>query len=426
MGACTVLRNAKVVTEKGVLQGGLTFDDAVIREVFAGEPAPCAGARVVDCGGRYLLPGLFDTHMHAVDLVEVIHGRFSLETLRFTEIDDAVPRVLKRLPQLGVTSCMLSSMAATDRAMERFLSGVKACGAAPDPLSARLWGVDLEGNFLKDPAYSGMQDASCVKEPDVALFDRWQDLAGGRIRKALVAPEWGEPAYRLIRHLAERGVVPSVGHTGCTRDEMMKAYEHGTRVAVHLGNGPMSQNFKGGGALDALFALGPKVWVEIIADLKHVHPHWINTFMNGFTMERVIGVSDSTQLAGAPIEEGTVIGDTVYRDGALWSTLKANTLAGSASTLDRQFGNVLNLLTGDRKAYFRADTPAPYTLEQALPLACAMYSLNPARCFALQNRIGSLAVGKAADVVVAEVAGTPGAYKVGIATVYLRGRETDD
>jgi len=399
------------------------MEEGLIVEVLAGEPAPRPGARVVDCGGGYLLPGLFDSHMHAVDLVEVLHGRFSLETLRFTEIDDAVPRILKRLPRLGVTSCMLSSMAAPDRLMERFLSEVKAYGAAPAPLSARLWGVDLEGNFLKDPAYSGMQDAASVKAPDTALFDRWQGLAGGRIRKVLVAPEWGEPAFRLIGHLAERGVVPSVGHTGCTRGELMQAYECGTRVAVHLGNGPMSQNFKGGGALDGLFALGPKVWVEIIADLRHVHPHWINTFMNGFTMERVIGVSDSTQLAGAPIKEGTVIGDTVYRDGALWSTLKANTLAGSASTLDRQFRNVVNLLTGDRKAYFTPVTPAPYALEEALPLACAMYSLNPARCFALQDRIGSLAPGKAADVVAAEITGTPGAYRLDFRTVYLGGRE---
>jgi len=67
---------------------------------------------------------------------------------------------------------MLSSMAAPDQAMERFLSGVKTYCAAPDSGSARFWGVDLEGNFLKDPAYSGMQDASSVKAPDIALFER--------------------------------------------------------------------------------------------------------------------------------------------------------------------------------------------------------------------------------------------------------------
>ncbi len=419
----TTLKNASIVIPTGVLRGSLQLRDARIAGIVAGDPDPRGGGRVLDCGGKYLLPGLFDTHMHAVDLTEVINGSFSLETLKFTEIDDAVPRILRRLPFLGVTSCMLSSMAAPDQAMERFLSGVKTYCAAPDSGSARFWGVDLEGNFLKDPAYSGMQDASSVKAPDIALFERWQALSGGHIRKALVAPEWGEPAFRLIRYLADHGVVPSVGHTGCTREEMLEAYESGTRVVVHLGNGPMSQNYKSGGALDAMFELGPALWVEIIADLKHVHPHWINTFMNGFTMERVLGISDSTQLAGAPIEDGTVIGNTVFRDGALWSTLKANTLAGSASTLDRQFTNVLNLLTSDRKAYFRSDVPEPYSLEDALPLACGMYSLNPARCFGCDASVGSLAVGKAADVVVAGISGGPGSYGVGVERVFVAGSE---
>jgi N-acetylglucosamine-6-phosphate deacetylase len=419
----TTLSNARIVTETGVVEGSLELRDGKIARIVAGKPQAGRGGRVLDCGGSYLLPGLFDTHMHAVDLTEVINGRFSLETLRFTPVEDAVPRVLRRLPSLGVTSCMLSSMAAPDQAMERFLSGVKAYCAAPDPGSARFWGVDLEGNFLKDPAYSGMQDASSVKAPEIALFERWQALSGGQIRKALVAPEWGEPAFALIRHLAERGVCPSVGHTGCTREQMLEAYECGTRVVVHLGNGPMSQNFKSGGALDAMFELGPRLYVEIIADLKHVHPHWINTFMNGFSMERVMGVSDATHLAGAPIRDGTVIGNTVIRDGALWSNLKANTLAGSVSTLDRQFNNVLNLLTGDRKAYFRPDLPAPCSIEEALPLACGMYSLNPARCFGHDASIGSLAAGKSADVVVASVAGGPGAYSLSVDRVYVAGSE---
>jgi len=111
----TTLKNASIVIPTGVLRGSLQLRDARIAGIVAGDPDPRGGGRVLDCGGKYLLPGLFDTHMHAVDLTEVINGSFSLETLKFTEIDDAVPRILRRLPFLGVTSCMLSSMAATTR-----------------------------------------------------------------------------------------------------------------------------------------------------------------------------------------------------------------------------------------------------------------------------------------------------------------------
>ncbi|MFH0919677.1 MAG: amidohydrolase family protein [Fibrobacterota bacterium] len=419
----TRFTNARIVTENGVVEGALTLKDGTIERISSSDTLPKAGETVLDCKDRYLLPGFFDSHLHAMDLFEVLHGHFSLDTLAFTETDDAVPQVLKRLPRTGVTSCMLSSMAAPDRLMEKFFSAVQLYCAAPDTASARFMGVDLEGNFLKDPAFSGMQDAANIKTPDIDLFEKWQALCGGQIRKALIAPEWGEPAFRLIRHLADHGLCPSVGHTGCTREQLMKAYDCGTRVVVHTGNGPMSQNFKSGGALDAVFHLGPALYAEIIADLTHVHPHWINTFLNGFTFDRVLGISDATHLAGAPIQDGTVIGNTVIRDGALWSTEKANTLAGSVSTVDRQFNNMVNLLTGDRTAYFHAVTPAPYALAEALPRASRLYSLNPARCFGCDDRIGSLAPGKAADLVLADITGAPGAWRVRIERVFIAGRE---
>lgn len=71
----------------------------------------------------------------------------------------------------------------------------------------------------------------------------------------------------------------------------------------------------------------------------------------------------------------------------------------------------------------RADTPAPYAFDQALPLACAMYSLDPARGFGVADRIGSVAPGKAGDAVVVDVSGEPGAYRVKVERVYLGGSQ---
>ena len=417
------LKNARIVTESAVIRGTLAIEGETIARVEPGGNASAPGDMQQDCEGKYLLPGLFDSHMHGLGFYGVIHGCFNPETLSFTPVDDAIPQILKRLPRFGVTSCLLSSMAAPDAPMEKFLSEAKACRANPDPASARFWGIDLEGNFLKDPVYSGAQDAASTKVPDIDLFEKWQALSGGHIVKALIAPEWGEPAYRLIRHMVSQGLHASVGHTGCTRAEMMKAFECGTRVVVHTGNGPMSQNFKSGGALDAIFDLGPALYAEIIADLKHVHPHWINTFINGFGVDRVIGISDGIHLSGTSLKEGTVIGNTVLRNGALWVAQKADTLAGSVSTLDRQFNNMLNLFTGNRKAYFQTSVPEPLALEAALPRVSRIYSLNPARCFKCDGTIGSLAPGKAADIVVADIQGAPGAYRVAVERVFVAGRE---
>ncbi len=40
------------------------LDGVIVNVRENGRPAPMAGAKVVDCGGRYLMPGYIDTHMH--------------------------------------------------------------------------------------------------------------------------------------------------------------------------------------------------------------------------------------------------------------------------------------------------------------------------------------------------------------------------
>jgi N-acetylglucosamine-6-phosphate deacetylase len=185
----------------------------------------------------------------------------------------------------------------------------------------------------------------------------------------------------------------------------------------------MSQNFKAGGALDGIFELGPKLYGEIICDLKHVHPRWVNTFINCFSMEKVLGVSDAVHYAGAGLKDGTVIRGCEIRDNALWVAGKANTLAGSMSPLNLQFNNVINLFTSDRKAYFELKTPAPDPLDRALIKACRMYALNPAELFREDGEIGSLEKGKRADVIIAEISGKPGAYRLKLEKVLIAGEQ---
>ena len=63
----TVLANATIfdgVSADVVEQGTVVIEEDRIREVTTGA-AQFADARVIDCGGRYLMPGLIDCHAHA-------------------------------------------------------------------------------------------------------------------------------------------------------------------------------------------------------------------------------------------------------------------------------------------------------------------------------------------------------------------------
>ncbi|GAA4688729.1 dihydroorotase [Streptomyces chumphonensis] len=58
-----VITGARVVTPDGVHDGGVAVSGERIATIFAAGSAP-TGERTIDAGGRYLLPGLIDSHVH--------------------------------------------------------------------------------------------------------------------------------------------------------------------------------------------------------------------------------------------------------------------------------------------------------------------------------------------------------------------------
>ena len=62
-GADLTIRNAWVVTEEGVIDGGVACDDGTIVHVGADTSLP-EGTREIDANGTFLLPGLVDPHVH--------------------------------------------------------------------------------------------------------------------------------------------------------------------------------------------------------------------------------------------------------------------------------------------------------------------------------------------------------------------------
>ena len=416
-----LIKNAAIVRKATLFKGSLLVKNGRIVSFLKEGKLPSAGIEtVVDAKGAFLLPGFFETHFHGIRY-RSFFARTDTKTFKQHPSPDSVSDMLAYLPKLGVTSTLISAYAAPEKSLSLFFKSVKKYQAAHHSGHTRFHGIDLEGNFIKNPLFAGAQDARYFHQPSVALFEQWQTLCGGAIRKALIAPEWGTPAFRLIRHLFRQAVIPSVGHTGCTRDELLKAYDCGTRVVVHTGNGPMSQNFKQGGALDAIFELGDKLYGEIICDLKHVHAAWIHTFIKCYSTLRMLAVSDADHLSGTGLKNGTRIGPWVVRDNALWMRDKPDTLAGSLTPLDRDFENMMNLFTRDRKAYFQEKSDPALRLEAALPLLCRLFSLNAAELFELDKEIGSIEAGKRADFMLAGITGRPGHYSFKIDSVFIAG-----
>ena len=123
-----------------------------------------------------------------------------------------------------------------------------------------------------------------------------------------------------------------------------------------------------------------RVTVELICDGVHLHPATIRWVLRTASARRVALVTDAMAAAGAGDGDYLLGHLTVrVRDGV--ARQPDGTIAGSTLTMDRAFRCVVD---------------AGASVEEAVTMA----STTPAEALGLADEIGSITVGRAADLVV--------------------------
>lgn len=367
-----LLTNARVVLASDVLAPGWVLaEDGVIASLGAGPPEEAALGRcrrsageVVDAGGRLLLPGLIDIH---------VHGALGHETM---DGDPAAIAVMSGFyASHGVTSFLATTWTGTTDVTLQALRAVAEAMREPDPRGATLLGAHMEGPFL-NPRRCGAQAASIIRPGDREEMSRF--LAVGVVRLMTIAPE--VPGnLEVIRQGLERGVVMSAGHTDATYDQMCAAVAAGVRHVTHTYNAMRPLHHREPGTVGAAMTLA-ELTVELIADGIHVHPAAMRALYAARGPDAVVLVTDAIRPAGMPpgrypIDDRTV----VVEDGAV--RLPDGALAGSVLTLDRGLRNLWSA------------TGAP--IEELWPTA----SRNAARVIGVDDRKGEIGIGRDADLV---------------------------
>ncbi|HRU06086.1 MAG TPA: amidohydrolase family protein [Candidatus Brocadiia bacterium] len=434
-----VFRGGRVVTPQGVVAGDVVVRDGVVAQI--GPRAAAPGAQVVDATGCYVCPGFVSMHVHGGVGFDLTAGLFDPKTRAF---DGSQGRYVEYLPKVaayfaaqGVTWALLATVASSEERLKLALGWMAdyAESAANGRDGAFLDGVFLEGSFIKNPAFSGAQNPDFFFEPAVELFDRLNAAGRGRIRYALIAPEWGASAVKTARELARRGVTTGAGHTACTADEYRAAVAAGMRVAVHLTNGPTGTStkpFNGGGALEAALTCD-EVFAEQIMDGWHIYPGYVMDIIRRKGPDRVCLITDAMFAADA---EGISDFEVQGVQGALSETGdylkvvgKHNTLFGSVLTMNKGVANALSWLTGGTAGVW-TERHEPLAFDEALVRAVKFAATNPARALniyapspsrPLAECAGALEPGKRADVVTLKVEGKPGAYSVTVKDVFVKG-----
>ena len=306
---------------------------------------------VVDAKGQYLTPGFVDLH---------VHGGAGAD---FRDGEEAAFVRAMQAHLAGGTTTMLATVSSTT--LEGTLESLRIYEAmrqreAQLPPLPRLAGVHLEGPYFSQKE-RGAQDETIIRLPDAAEYERILEQAPCLRRWSIACELPG--ALELGERLHKRGIMASVGHSDATTAQVYEAFGRGFHSVTHLYSGCSVLHRNGphreGGVVEAAFLID-EMDVEVIADGVHLPPD--------FLPEGTVVYDDKEGRRPICIKGGVA----VMPDG--------KNFAGSIATTSRLVRTMVQ----------RAGVE--------LTAAVRMAALTPARMLGMDAEIGSIAVGKRADL----------------------------
>jgi len=366
-----MLYHASVLTPDKFIENGAVVISGEGQIAYVGdiENAPAVAGPQTDLQGYTVVPGFIDMHVHGGNGI-----RFGLSGEIATDLMAYAEWVVSR----GVTGFVCSIGGAQTGAVliqrvNDFADALKAGGQGAETL-----GLHLEGPFLNREK-RGAINPDCLRQPSRAEVEALLKAGRGWIRQVTIAPEL--PGAQEVAALFQRaGIVVALGHSNADYETARAALQGNFTHVTHTFNAQRGFHHRQPGVLGAVMS-SDSATAELIADTIHVHPGAMKVLLCCLGSDRVVLITDA--MAGAGLPDGTydLMGRAVtVADGR--ATLADGTIAGSTATMDQCVRNVHRHVS--------------------VPLAEAvkMASYNPAWVMGLTSRIGSLAVGKDANLAV--------------------------
>lgn len=362
----TALKAAAIFAEGGIETGRLLLiEDGRFAGFVTAAEAHSRGIAVQEFPHSFLLPGLFDSH---------IHGALGHDTMDASpEAIDAIGRYL--LAQ-GTTAWMPTTVTASPEAIQQALRNLEHYVPAAD--AARAIGCFVEGPYLT-VEHRGAHPTEYLRELSSVEFAEL--LASGPMKALAVAPE--KPgALSFIRQAVQQGVHISLAHSSASYEAAAAAIESGADAAVHTYCGMSPMHHRSPNLLGAALTRDD-VYAELIADGIHVSKPAMDILLRCKPADKVILVSDAIAASGLADGDYVLGVEAVHVKDGIPRT-ESGSLAGSTTTLLAEVRRLICELGRE-------------------PLAVVhMASLNPSRRFGLEQEIGSIRYGKRADFLVVD------------------------
>ena len=367
-----VIKNGRIITPQEILEGAaIVVENGLIAQIVPND-FDSGEYEIIDATGLYVSPGFIDIHVHGGNGSDTMDGTVE-DILNITNFHTA-----------GGTTSMLPTTASDS--LERLIGAIKAAREAKSTkdVGARILGLHLEGPYF-NLSKKGCHMERFVRNPETEEYRQLLEH-DDMIRSMTLAPEI-PGAMQLIKKLNEHGIVASCGHSEANYTQMVEAVSQGVKHTTHLYcamSGIIREGAKRQGGIVESSLLMDELTTEVIADGKHLPPELIKLAIKCKTTDGVSIVTDAMRGAGMP--------DGVYTFGAKDGT-EAIVKNGEAKMPDGSGYASGVVRMNDMIKVMRDVVRVP--LEDAVKMA----SLTPARILGVDDKLGSIEVGKQGDIV---------------------------
>ncbi len=373
-----IINGRVVLTDKVVTDVAVIFDEK-IQAIKPVSEVNLEEYEVIDAKGNLVAPGLVDIHIHGYLGEDASDG--SAEGLKV---------MAAGIAKNGVTSWCPTTMTIAKDEIEKAFDTARAVKAETECYGAKILGVNSEGPFI-NPSKKGAQPEDFILKPDGDFI-----LANADIVKVFsVAPEMDEDFDCIQKVAADGRVLISMGHTGADFEKACEGIEAGVRHTTHLFNAMTPLMHRNPGVVGAALS-DERVSCELIADTFHVNPG-LYKLVSKMKGNKLCLITDCMRAGGMEDGDYTLGGQHVIKTG-IQCLLEDGTIAGSVLKLNDA---VKNFLT--------------YT-DMTIPEVFACASLNPATAIGEAENIGSLEVGKCADIMICD-------DDIRVVATYINGEE---
>ena len=360
------IKSDKIIINERLFDGYVYVENGKIIEITQRERA-CE--KIYDYTGKYVSAGFIDMHTHGAGGYAFMNG----------SVDDVVKGCDYHLAR-GTTSIVPTISAGEFETMKQAVVNIhKAKGKT----KGNILGAHLEGPYLS-PKQAGAQCPAFITPPKKQDYESLIEEYGESITRWTYAPENDEKG-EFCKYLTEHGVVASAGHTDAKYADMVRAIENGCNLITHLysctSTVTRDYGFRSLGVIESAY-LRDELYVEIIADGKHLPPDLIKMILKIKGTDKVALITDSLEIAGTEIKEGVMSGTEFIVEDGVCKLKDRSAFAGSVATADCLIRTLVK------------------ECEVGLPTAVKMLTEVPAKILKINGEKGTLAKGKDADIVV--------------------------